>query len=201
MKLFASALLICLFSLELSAMTNRCAEEVWVQVPGVNNGVFTGKLAVDCRFDEVNAGDLEKLTRYFEDQTADSAHVLHSGPVKDESLGFKGVKYDLTAKLEEGLMRSTIRIAGDSEKNFRYVSDSSEISFSGFAKFLRKLKTEIYITKIDQDSYKLTMINLTEVNKPSYAPTEIFNSMAQKNSKKVFRQNLLKLVDEVSNNL
>ncbi|MFY7992443.1 MAG: hypothetical protein ACOVP4_04045 [Bacteriovoracaceae bacterium] len=196
-------LIACLSLLSLSAMATsfNCGEEKWVTNPGVSNGVFTGKLAADCTITTSSTGSIQQLKNYYEDEALRGAYIVHSGPVADSSLGGAGLKYDLTVKSAEGLMRSIVRMTSDEKTKFYYVAESKEIKFSGMSEYLQKLDIEIKVQKLSETSFKLTLINLTKVRKPALAPAGIFDSIAQKNSKKEFRKNLLILAKDISSNL
>lgn len=195
--------LACLSLLSLPSMASNfnCGEEKWVNSPGVSDGVFTGKLAADCMITTSGVGSIQQLKNYYEDEALRGAHIVHSGPVADSSLGGAGLKYDLTVKSAEGLMRSIVRMTSDEKTKFYYVAESKEIKFSGMSEYLQKLDIEIKVQKLSETSFKLTLINLTKVRKPSLAPGGIFDSIAQKNSKKEFRKNLLILAKDISSNL
>lgn len=183
------------------AASINCGEEVWLNVPGVQDGLFTGKLKADCSITGVSSGSIKKLSEYFEENAVRGAHIVHSAPAADSSLGMSGVKMDLTVKSEEGLMRSLIRFGNDGSKTFRYVAQSKEINFSGLSEYLRKLDIDVIVSKESESKFKITLINLTQIKKPAIAPTGIFNSMVQKQSKKEFRKNLESLAQEVADNL
>lgn len=197
----ASLIALFSFSTEIKAATIQCGEEVWLNVPGVKDGLFSGKLKADCSITGVSSGSIKKLSENFEDNTVRGAHIVHAAPSKDTSLGMSGVKMDLTVKSEEGLMRSLIRFGNNGSTTFRYISQSKEINFSGLSEYLQKLDIDVTVAKINEGKFKITLINLTEIKKPAIAPTGVFNSMVQKQSKKEFRKNLESLAQEVADNL
>lgn len=197
-----AVVLISLFPVSKAKAANiDCGEEVWMNLPGVKDGVFTGKLKAECDITDVSAGDIKQLNDYFVQEAVKGAQVIHSGPVADASLKMIGVKFDLTVKSDDGLMRSIVRFGRNGSSTFRYVSESKEINFSGLSEYLRKLDIDVTVEKASSNSYKLTLINLTQVKKPALAPTGIFDSMVQKKSKKEFRTNLNALATEVADNL
>lgn len=189
------------FSTEIKAATVQCGEEVWLNVPGVKDGLFTGKLKAECSITGVTAGSIKRLSEYFEENAVRGAHIVHAAPSKDTSFGMSGVKMDLTVKSDEGLMRSLIRFGNNGSTTFRYVAQSKEINFSGLSEYLQKLDIDVTVSKESENKFKIILINLTQIKKPAIAPTGIFNSMVQKQSKKEFRKNLESLAQEVADNL
>ena len=189
------------FSTEIKAASVQCGEEVWLNVPGVKDGLFTGKLKAECSITGVSAGSIKRLSEYFEENAVRGAHIVHAAPSKDTSLGMSGVKMDLTVKSDEGLMRSLIRFGNNGSTTFRYVAQSKEINFSGLSEYLQKLDIDVTVSKESESKFKIILINLTQIKKPAIAPTGIFNSMVQKQSKKEFRKNLESLSQEVADNL
>lgn len=178
----------------------KCGEEVWVRVPGVTNGVFIGKLKATCTLTDIVGGDIRKLEDHFSEKALHDVTTRHSGPLADSSLGMNGEKYDVTANTKEGPMRSIIRVASDSKDNFRYVSESKEIKFTGMAAYMEKLDIDVTVSRSGND-FKVTLVNLTNIRKPGLAPAGMFSSIAQNKSKKEFKKNIMILAEEVAGNL
>jgi len=190
-KLLIFSLMILSFSS--FAAKVECGEEVWMNVPGVEDGVFIGKLKASCSISGLVAADIRKLEDHYSAKTEPT--------VPDSSLGMNGEKFDRTVKSPEGVMTSTIRLASDSKDKLRYVSQSKKIDFTGMSEYIQKLDVDVAVVRTGNESFKVTLINLTHIRKPALAPAGMFSSIAQKKSKKEFRTNLEVLAQEVSDNL
>jgi hypothetical protein len=194
-------LLMTLMATPALALEHECELLRWIQAPRIANGLFTGKMQSSCVISGLGSTDIRKLHDHFESNALNDVVTTHQGPLADNSLGLPGQRWDVTIAAREGQMRNLLRIATDSRDMLAYSIHSKEIHFRGMAGYLRKLNIDYRVQLLDATRVKVSLENLTEVQKPGVAPTGIFLRMAIKNSEAEFLQNLQKLIQEVATNL
>lgn len=201
-----SKFFLLIFSLSLTApsafasVVINCDTATWAEIPMLQAGLFTGSLQANCDLSEANETSLLKIGQHFQAKATQGALQVFEGPVLDGTLGVPAVRYDELLQTSDGQIRNLIRLGGNGIDLFLYSSHSKEISFTGNAGYLRRLDIDFKIEKLPNAHLKLTLTNLTNVQKPSLVPGVIFLNMAKSRSITQFETNLQALAKEVSEN-
>ena len=192
------AIVLSLFTSSAQAFT--CASERWVAAPALREGKFMGTLEASCTLKKTG-GDLSQVESYFRNKILAQVTTRHEGPVADHTLGLPGVLFDVTVRHEGGTIRNLVKIATDGRDALAYDARSKQISLSGLAGYLRKLDVIFKVTRIDADSFKVTLTNTTHVAKPALAPGGIFLGIAKNKAREEFLVQLPKLAQEIEQSL
>ena len=182
------------------AQAFSCGSERWVTPPALREGKFMGTLEASCTVKKTG-GDLRQVESYLRNNVLAQVTTRHEGPIADHSLGFPGVSFDVTVRHDGGSIRNLIKIATDGRDALTYDARSKQISLSGLAGYLRKLDVIFKVTRIDADSFKVTLTNTTHVAKPALAPGGIFLGMAKDKAREEFLVQLPKLAKEIEQSL
>lgn len=183
-----------------AAVAITCDSATWAEIPMLQAGVFTGSLQASCDLSEANESSLIKIGQHFQAKVSQDVIQVFEGPVLDGSLGVPAVRYDELVQANDGQIRNLIRFGGNGADLFLYSSHSKEIHFSGTAGYLRRLDIDFKLEKRPSGHLKLTLTNLTNVQKPALVPDVLFLSMAKSRSISQFEANLQALAKEVSEN-
>jgi hypothetical protein len=192
------AIVLSLFTSPTHAFT--CGTERWVTPPALREGKFMGTLEASCTLKKTG-GDVRQLDAHFRSKVLAQVTTRHEGPLADHTLGLPGVLFDVTVRHEGGTLRNLVKIATDGRDAFAYDARSKEVSLPGMAGYLRKLDVIFKVTRVDSDSFKLTLTNTTHVAKPTLAPGGIFLGIAKDKARDEFLVQLPKLAQEVEQSL
>jgi hypothetical protein len=184
-----------------AATTINCSAPAWIEPAKIENGVFVAHLIGSCDLTGVTHANVEKLYQYYIAQQSINVAVVNSPPTANSSLAPVGTIADLTVNMDDGTMRSVIRIGTDLTSAVFYSSRSQEINFSGFASLMQKLDLDIRIEKATDDHFKISLINLTQVKKPRLMPNFTFLGPASSQSIKQFQTSLNQLGQTVADQL
>ena len=202
-KLFTTLIPTLLLSAPLvqAAPTVVCESGTWAGVPMLQSGMFVGSIRATCDISGSNDGSLTKLGQHFQSKATEGAVQVYEGPVFDASLGVPAVRYDVLLQTTDGQIRNLIRMGGNGTDLYVYSSHSKEINFGGTAGYLRRLDVDFKIEKQPENHLKVTLLNLTNVQKPSLVPGGIFLNMAKSRSLTQYQESLEALAKEIAANL
>ncbi len=184
----------------LAAPVVVCESGTWAEVPMLQAGVFVGSIQSSCDISESTDAST-KLGQHFQNKINQGVIQVYEGPVLDATLGVPAVHYDQRVRTPEGEIRNFIRFGGNGTDLYVYSSHSKEVNFSGTARYLSRLDIDFRIERLPNHHLKVTLINLTNVQKPRFVPVGIFLSMAKSRSLSQFQASLENLGKEVGESL
>lgn len=190
--------------------TWNCGEEKWIESPSMVDGVFMGSLTVDCELIGQGGGGFVALEKYISD-TIQKTRTLHGKPAEEKTENGRLVRFDVTTDVkDEGApvaMREEVTIRTDGKKELVYATESKEISASGMASYLKKVTFMAKIEATEQkngdqkSTYKMTMVNSVQVERPWYALGLIFYPIAKQVSIDKFELAREKMIPKIVENL
>ena len=184
-----------------AAPVATCGNPSWIDEAVILDGIFIGNLEGMCDITGVQNGNVSKLYQYYLSQESLNVVAINSAPVAETSLAATGTIADLSVSMNDGTMRSIIKIATDETNSVFYTSESKEINFSGTAGYLRKLNLDIRIDKVSDDHFKVTLKNLTNIKKPALLPNFVFLGPAKSQSIQKFNASLSQLGKDIASAL
>jgi len=194
-----------LLAIVLSLLTSNghaftCGAERWVTPPALRQGKFMGTLEASCALKKTD-GDIRQLETHFRNKLLAQVITRHEGPVADHTLGLPGVLFDVTVRHEGGTLRNLVKLATDGRDALAYDARSTQVSLPGMAGYLRKLDVVFKVTRLDEDSFTVTLTNTTHVSKPTLAPGGVFLGIAKDKARDEFLVQLPKLAQEIEQSL
>jgi len=176
--------------------TWNCEDPQWVGTPAMGtSGRLEVTISSNCKIVLGAAGSIEALTTHFKANLATSERTINSGPTAETYFkDLPGVGYDATNKTkDEGdsvTFHEKFHIASDAT-HFLSVSESAKIEGSGNAAYLKFLKWEDTVLKDSaENTFQYKVTETLHIEKPWYAPKDIFVSQATKRIKARFTKDL-----------
>lgn len=181
MKPYAKILLILIAGLITSvtaqAKSVECKNPTWKYTPVVQDSLFKGSLLMDCKLKGIKKPALNKIKNYFAiELKAPKLEITKLNKKLDVPVQFNS---QIIRETENGplIMDVQNRIVHFSSNFLRTVFETSKIKAKGRAKFTKKIKRTITVTKINKKGeYLLRLVEEAHVKKPWYAPKGIFTS-------------------------
>lgn len=183
-----------------------CQNVRWADAPHMKENRAVGKMLAECTLEDAPTASLGSL---YDSWLAylKMNHEVISDPTPDNHDRISGLKLDLVEQIrDEGNGPLTIRknaeVQSDRRNQFTYSSHSKAIEGSGNAALLRKLDTQIRITRTTEPSTRKNRILLTysdqlAIERPWYAPDGIFLSEIERRSLKDFERARERLTTQI----
>ena len=189
MSMITGALTLALAGILLSPSANAtqraCSAPQWAGNPGMNgNGRLEATLFSACRIQLDSQGSIATLNQNLQNSLM-SENQIHRGPENASHLGMPAVYFDMTTKITEengdkSVIRKDVHVASNQTNHLVYDFHSTHITGSGNAALLKLVKYKQEITKESEASIRLVVTQTVELEKPWYAPKDIFISQAKK---------------------
>ncbi len=185
--------------------TVNCADSVWTEGPMLVGKAFKGSQEIVCQISLNHSGNLPKLDQFLTEYIK-KAQTVHSGPTPEIYANLPSVHYDITIKYvgqETVTMREDVHLATDLKTRLVFESFSSSVAGSGFAAYIRKVDSGVFVTRLNDDGtqFEIKVTNSIVVNKPWYSPSGVFFSKARDNAVAQFRQSVSEVIPGYVENL
>ncbi len=177
-----------------------CGEQTFTSKPVVVSGKFTAGVVAECTIQGPSGSDIRKVSAFLESEIRTEGNILHKEEVA-EVQGLPGKLFDVTMFVDEGSVRSDIKVGSDDRDLLIYDSKSKKVNLDGFAGFIEQIDVKINLERTEQDLFKLRLDNFTKVDKPRLVPTSTFRSVALKQHLEQHEKKLRRLAEKIKANL
>ncbi len=193
--------LVVSFSGRAEAAFFKCAKEDFKTPPQMIDGRFRGTLQAVCTVTQASNGGLKGLSEFLFNSTLKST-IVHAGPVNTTFDQLNAVQFDITQKIPDGTIRSLVWIATDDTSRLSYSIQSQSMKLSGNAGLLEKLDVGFVVTPgSNAGEYSILLMNTVWVERPWYAPSDVFKNIAMDNARKEFQKNVQTMIPDVVRSL
>ena len=183
----------------------NCNDVTWTPNSGLTGSNFYGEMMSDCTVKATKGTGFPTLEQFVIKKVTTESTV-NEGPTAETYLNMPGVKYDvsLTFKTSNGdiNLKEDVHVATDKQNKLAFHSFSTDVSGTGYAEYLKRLDVVIDVTKVDMNgNYGIKIDSVTQIDKPWFAPDEMFLEKVKPAMEQKFREIRDQVVPQMADNL
>jgi len=185
-----------------------CQNPEWVGRPGMVNGNFKGTIQSRCQFTAVKGTGYPTLQDYMIRKISQAPEVkkIHAGPIDETYSGMPSIYYDVTIGVASGNdwvdVRQDAHLASDMQSRMLLDSISKSTHGEGYGKYLKKFDVFVDLNSTKTSGqYSVLFKSGTIVEKPWYAPTDMFINEVKNGMVNKMVELRKELVIEMANNM